>query len=173
MPSRGKHFRDNLDEQIGRMRETTERLHPERAADALPLAGRIGALAGLHRTFTERTFAGAAITHSEFQVLWLLRTTSPCSPTDLARHVQQTSAGMTRTLDRLERAGLVERRAHASDRRRVEVVVTRAGERVADDMQAVELAAFEEVLGDLDASERKALAARLDQLIERLYDAMP
>lgn len=173
MPSRGEHFRENLDEQIDRMRETTERLHPQRPADALPLVGRIGALAGLHKTFTERLFSGADITHSEFHVLWLLRSTGPCSPTDLARHVQQTTAGMTRTLDRLERAELVERRAHASDRRRVEVVVTTKGESVADEMQALELSAFEEVLDGLGAADRKELAGRLDRLIERLVDAMP
>lgn len=173
MPSAGKQFRENLDAQIDRMQETTRRLNPERPTAALPLAGRIGALAGLHKMFAERRFSGAAITHSEFLVLWMLRSTGPCSPTDLARHVQQTTAGMTRTLDRLERAGLVKRRAHESDRRRVEVVVTPAGESVADELQVIELAAYEDVLGDLDAGARKALSERLDQLIERLVDAMP
>lgn len=48
----------------------------------------------------------------------------PLSPTEVARCVQLTTAGMTEILDRLERAGHLRRDPHPSDRRKVVVSLT-------------------------------------------------
>jgi hypothetical protein len=80
---------------------------------------------------------------------------------------------MTKTIDRLERAGLVERRAHASDRRRVEVVLTAKGEEVTDRLLRAEISAHQEILADIGPAGRERLRDLLDQAIERLVDGMP
>lgn len=52
----------------------------------------------------------------------------PSSPGDLARHLGVSTAASTGVVDRLEKHGHVERRAHPSDRRRQEVHLTESGE---------------------------------------------
>lgn len=146
--------------------------NPDLELDLIPIFGRVGAVASLYRAYYERFLAGSGLTHTEYQVLGTLRGAGPRSPTQLAGSVRQTTAGMTKTLDRLARAGLVERRAHPSDRRRVEVVPTRSGGRLVDRLQRRELSAQQELLGTLGARDRARLAGLLDQIIEQLVDGM-
>lgn len=47
------------------------------------------------------------------------------SPTELARHTSLSSGATTAMIDRLERAGLVERRPHPKDRRGTTLVLTK------------------------------------------------
>ncbi len=139
-------------------------------ASPIQIFGRIGAVASLYRSFYERFLHDSELTHTEYQVLAILRGLGARSPTELARSVGQTTAGMTKTLDRLERADLVERRSHPSDRRRVEVVLTDEGARRAADLLARELEAQRSMLANVDAASRERLRALLDEMISRLFE---
>jgi DNA-binding MarR family transcriptional regulator len=139
----------------------------------VPLFGRIGAVAGLYRIFYERFLAAARLTHTEYQVLGIVRGIGPRSPSQLARSIRQTTAGMTKTLDRLERAGLIERRSHPSDRRSVEIVLTEPGAELAGRLMREELSAQRGMLGDMGREERERLIGSLDELIERIVDGLP
>ena len=66
------------------------------------------------------------LTHAGLVVLHLLQE-GPRSQTDLARLARVENQTISRTLERLQREGFVERRADASDRRRHVVTVTPAG----------------------------------------------
>jgi len=92
------------------------------------------------------------------------------SPTTLAQVGQLTSGGMTNRLDRLESAGLIVRHAHPDDRRAVLVSLTPAGEQLADDTFAVSLAAQQQLLAPLSATEADDLAATLKKLLIALGD---
>ena len=92
------------------------------------------------------------------------------SPTTLAQVGQLTSGGMTNRLDRLESAGLIAREAHPDDRRAVLVSLTPAGEKLADDAFAVSLAAQQQLLAPLSATEQAQLAATLKKLLIALDD---
>ena len=78
------------------------------------------------------------------------------------------SGGMTDRLDRLERAGLVERRADPNDRRGRQIALTAAGKRVIDDMIGRMVAKEEQMLSVLTQAEQKKLNALLKKLLTGL-----
>ena len=92
------------------------------------------------------------------------------SPTELADIVLRSSGGMTQILDRLERAGLVERSADPSDRRRVLVGLTGAGLRTAERANAEYAAERERLLGALTDEEVEQLDGAIHRLLEVLTD---
>ncbi|TIX40139.1 MAG: MarR family transcriptional regulator, partial [Mesorhizobium sp.] len=75
---------------------------------------------------------------------------------------------MTARLDRLERAGLIERAPHPSDRRGVVVRLTEKGLALTDEALAAHVANEHEILAGLTAPERETLASLLGKLIGSL-----
>lgn len=135
------------------------------------LFGQVAALANLLGGFYRRLLEDLDLTRSEQAVLGILRGGTADAPGDLARITQQTAAGMTRTVDRLEARGLVTRRAHARDRRKQRVVLTGPGGALAETMLRAEVAAQHDLLDGLDAKQREDLAAALETLLDRLAPA--
>ena len=95
----------------------------------------------LHRVANHLTdelvavYARHGLTEGEFDVLATLRRVGPPyerSPGDLAAHTLVTSGGMTKRVDRLERAGLVTRRVSDADARARVVALTDRGREVID-----------------------------------------
>ena len=106
----------------------------------------------------------------EFDVLNTLRRRGGeegTKPTDLARSALITSGAMTSRLDRLERAGLIERRPDPGDRRGVLVQLTEHGERLAEESLHAVLATDEEFLEPLSRRQRDSVATALKQLLLR------
>lgn len=69
-------------------------------------------------------------------------------PSEIARHLDISSASTTALLDRLERSGMVERISHPTDRRSILIAATPAAEAAV----ASTLEAFETRLHDLSAA---------------------
>jgi DNA-binding MarR family transcriptional regulator len=67
--------------------------------------------------------------HSVLTILWLAGPDHPQSPTQLSEIIIQTTSGMSKTLRRLERVGLVERIPDPSDGRGQLIRLTKAGSR--------------------------------------------
>lgn len=67
------------------------------------------------------------LTAGQLEVLELLQAHEPMKPSDLLPHLETTPAAITTLLDRMERAGLVERNRDDSDRRIVWVTMTELG----------------------------------------------
>src|SRR5204862_1827087 len=75
------------------------------------------------------------VNYAELAVLGTLRTSVPDhrrSPTELRGLIGQSSAGMTRILDKLETEGLLRREEIDGDRRRVDIVLTEKGGALAE-----------------------------------------
>jgi DNA-binding MarR family transcriptional regulator len=168
-PTPGR-FGERLAAELDEIEAGLRRSAPQLDASSLQIFGRIGTVATLYRSFYERFLRDTDLTHTEYQVLGILRGVGARSPTELARSVAQTTAGMTKTLDRLERGGLVERRSHASDRRRVEVVLTTRGSSRAEQLLEQELEAQRMMLANVDAAGRERLRGLLDEMISRLLE---
>jgi DNA-binding MarR family transcriptional regulator len=81
-------------------------------------------------------FAEAGLQPGEFDVLATLRRSGDpymLSPTRLYEAAMISSGGMTNRIDRLEQAGLVERRLDPNDRRGKLIALTATGRRVIDE----------------------------------------
>jgi DNA-binding MarR family transcriptional regulator len=85
----------------------------------------------------------------------------------LAEQVALTSGGVTRLLDRMVRAGYVERRQCPTDRRIVYAALTPAGRGKVEEAAAVHARDLEEVFASFAPHERRLL----DELLDRLRAA--
>ena len=121
----------------------------------------------------ERSVAEALAPHAmslgEFDILATLRREGPkggLTPGRLLGSVMLSSGGMTARLDKLENAGLVERRPDPTDRRGVVVGLTAKGRKAIDAAAAVRFAEAERSLPPLTAGELKALAGLLKKWLQ-------
>lgn len=93
---------------------------------------------------------------------------------DLARSVLLSASGITRLLDGLERAGLVEKGTCAGDARVTYAVLTEAGAAKHREVRTSHLADVEALFGSrFSAEERDSLSALLLRLLEPGEDALP
>jgi DNA-binding MarR family transcriptional regulator len=144
-------------------------------ATTVALFSRLSLLARQIDRFHNAVLRRFKITHAEYVVLVTLRVVGPpyrLSPTQLGRTLRQTSAGITNTVDRLERARLVARVTTPHDRRSLLVGLTAAGVTVAERLFGAEMAAQQAALAGMRAAERRRTVAVLRQL-NRLFDAAP
>jgi DNA-binding MarR family transcriptional regulator len=87
-----------------------------------------------------------------------------CTIEELRRILALSQPGTVRLVDRLQAAGLVERRA-GRDGRSLSLVPTAAGAGAAAEILDARLAAAADVLAPLDADERHALVPLLERLV--------
>jgi DNA-binding MarR family transcriptional regulator len=141
---------------------------------ALPMAvfGRLLDVAErVMRDHMNPLFAEAGLQPGEFDVLATLRRSGApymLSPTRLYEAAMISSGGMTNRLDRLERAGLVERRPDPNDRRGKLIALTQAGKRVIDETIGRHVANEERMLSALTPAEQEKLNMLLKKLIAGL-----
>jgi DNA-binding MarR family transcriptional regulator len=141
---------------------------------ALPMAvfGRLAdAAERVTRDHMDPLFAEAGLQRGEFDVLATLRRSGApymLSPTRLYETMMISSGGMTNRIDRLERAGLVERRPDPKDRRGKLIALTDAGLRVVDATIGRHVANEARMLSVLTRAEQKKLNALLRKLIAGL-----
>ncbi len=96
-----------------------------------------------------------------------MRRTGPTyqlTPSELAATTMVTSGAITKRLDRLERAGLIERSPDPTDRRGTLIGLTDAGRELIDSVTGPHLANEARLLESLTAEERDQLAALLRKL---------
>ncbi len=142
----------------------------------LPLVARIPLLAAYHDQAFRRLLRPYGISPTDYGVLGTLRALgldASTSPSQLVKFPVQTRVGMTRSLDRLENDGLVERSAHPNDRRRVSVELTALGAEVAEATYRAELELMRIALTGLSASDRRQLMSLIDRLIDNFSSSVP
>ncbi len=104
----------------------------------------------------------------EFDVLATLRRSGPpyaLTPTALYETTMMSSGGMTARIDRLEKAGLVERRRHPTDRRGTLVALSAKGRALIDKAYEAHVANEVALLAALSKAEQKQLDGVLAKLI--------
>ena len=100
--------------------------HSDQLAAALPMSMRVVARnMGLALDAAE-----LGVNLPQFGMLDFLLTNSEAVQTDLANHLHKDKSVILRQLDQLEQSGWVERQMDANDRRRKNLVVTKAGQEI-------------------------------------------
>jgi DNA-binding MarR family transcriptional regulator len=141
---------------------------------SLPMAvlGRLSdAAERVMRDHMNPLFADAGLQPGEFDVLATLRRSGKpymLSPTQLYEALMISSGGMTARLDRLERAGFIERQPDPGDRRGKLIALTAAGKRVIDETLSRHVANEQRILASLTQAEQERLNTLLKKLIAAL-----
>ena len=84
------------------------------------------------------------------------------SASELAQAAELNPGAMTRLLDRLESAGLLQRAAHPSDRRALCIVLTARGKAIWPELEACADRVRERALAELDDRQRTELVRMLE-----------
>jgi DNA-binding MarR family transcriptional regulator len=158
-----------FEELAGRWNE----VFPELDCSPLGIFSRMTLLAKQMDVFHSEVLTRFGITHAEYGVLGAMRIVGPphsLSPTQLRQSVRQTPAGITKTLGRLERAGLIIRYLASGDRRSLLVELTAAGIEMAERLFLAELAAQQARLKGLSYAQRRRLLAAL-RVLNRMLDS--
>jgi DNA-binding MarR family transcriptional regulator len=155
---------DEIDRIVGQWNSS----RPDLDVSATHVLQRITRLNLLQELSFARTFADHGLSWGEYLVLAALRRAGPpyrMNPTALYGSVILSSGGMTKRLDGLERAGLIERLPDPADRRGRLVALTDRGLELVDAAVVDHLANEERLLGALSASERRVLSDLLRKLL--------
>jgi DNA-binding MarR family transcriptional regulator len=135
--------------------------------------GRIFRLARIGGDRVEKAYGAYGIGRPEFDVLATLRRSGEpyqLSPGALAASMMLSTGGTTARLDRLEKAGMVERSPSPTDRRGVVVRLTPHGFDVIDRAVGAGLAEQERLLAHLPAEKRRQLDDLLREALHQPAD---
>lgn len=128
------------------------------------LIGRIGRLSTYLTAELEAVYRAFGLSTGEFDVLAALRRAGEPyerTPGELAERTMITSGGLTKRCDRLESAGLIERRVAESDRRGRVVALTPDGLDLIERAYEAHMRNEHRLIAALDPDDRGALAGGL------------
>ena len=111
-----------------------------------------------------------SLSWSAFVILFVLRIWGKQESRVLAAEAGVSGGTLTGVLDTLERKGLASRHPVKSDRRRVEVVLTNAGTRVANEVMPAINSVESRVTGGLDEDEKEMLARLLRKVLRSVEE---
>jgi len=147
---------DAMDRMIAQWR----RERPDLDLEAMAIFGRLGRLTAHLGAAIDRTFAARGLQRGEYDVLAALRRSGEpfsLTPSALSDTLMLSRAGMTNRLDRLESAGLINRRHNQQDRRSMHIDLTPAGLQLVDETTTAHVANETQLLAGLSADQRLSL----------------
>lgn len=122
-----------------------------------------------------RARAASSMSDNEIRIIQFLltaaRSENTVTPTTLSKHLGVTSASMTALLDRLERAGAIERVRHPSDRRSLVITATPLAERTVGAPVMAFQEATRQIASDLTEDEHAAVVRFLSNLTAAVNEA--
>jgi len=122
----------------------------------------------LSRDYLAPAYADIGLKTGEFDVLATLVRSGPpykLTPTELYRTTMMSSGGMTARVDKLEKAGLVERCPHPDDRRALTVCLTEKGLNLIKTKIPDYIDMQHDAVDGLSQSEQQQLSKLLEKLI--------
>src|SRR5437870_12087743 len=117
------------------------------------------------QAYAEKSISELEMCGSDFAVLEALLHKGPLPVNEIGKEVLLTSGSITVAVDRLETKGLVERRAHGTDRRARIVHLTKSGRKLITRVYADHAADMERLAASsLTRAERKTLISLLKKI---------
>jgi len=159
------------DDPIDRMLDQWRTERPDLDPAPMGVVARLLRAARLADRAVEEGLARHGLQPGWFDVLSALRRAGAphrLTPGRLAASVMLSTGGMTKRLDRMEQAGLIERRPDPDDRRGVLVGLTRHGRRTIDAVVEDHVENERRLLAGLSVAERE----RLERLLRKLDATM-
>jgi len=136
--------------------------HSDQLAAALPMSMRV-----LARNMGQAMDAAQLdINLPQFGMLDFLLTNSEAVQTDLANHLHKDKSVILRQLDQLEQNGWVERQMDANDRRRKNLVVTKAGQEIYRKAAKLRDKVFMQVLDGIPQKDVETMLKVLERMRE-------
>ena len=111
------------------------------------------------------------LSRAQWQVLAWLKRNEGISQTGLADMLEMSPMTLMRHVDKLEAAGLVERRAHPVDRRIYQLYLGRQGHPMLDRLWELGRQTRKEALGGVPRAEEEVLLRALSRMRQNLIDA--
>jgi DNA-binding MarR family transcriptional regulator len=117
----------------------------------------------MRRAFDERA-RGIGVTRPQWQVLTMLARHEGINQGGLADLLDVEPITLCRMIDRLQEAGMVERRADPADRRAWRLFLTERANGLLNELRPLALNLFDEAMTGLSAPERDALHEMLERV---------
>ena len=122
----------------------------------------------------ERVAASEGVTFQQYNVLRILRGAGEPLPTmEIGERLLQRTPGISRTLERLEKQGLIRRTRGLADGRQVLCALTPAGRRIVDRLDAPVDSLDNASMAVLDVAEQKQLIQVLQKVRDNLRGKLP
>ena len=163
------HAEDTVDA-IDRIEAAWRRERPDVDVSSVGIISRIWRIGRHLEHARKERLAGHGTDRVTLDVLAMLRRSGPpyqMTAGELTHHSLISSGGVSQRLEKLERAGLVTRKIHSDDRRRIDVQLTAAGVELIDSILADLMAHEAALLDGLDPSEQEDLRRILKRLLAR------
>jgi DNA-binding MarR family transcriptional regulator len=160
-----------MPDHVDQIVQAWRRERPELDVTALALLARLFRTAHLADAVLGRQLAAHGLQPGWFDLLAALRRAGEpyaLTPTQLMRTMMLSSGGMTKRLDRLAAAGLVERRPDPNDRRGILVRLTGRGKTTIDTLLPVHLSNEQRLLASLSPAQQHTLDELLRSLLTNL-----
>jgi DNA-binding MarR family transcriptional regulator len=160
-----------MPDHVDRIVEAWRRERPDLDMAALALVARLCRTAHLADAILGRQLAAHGLQPGWFDLLAALRRAGDpyaLTPTQLMRTMMLSSGGMTKRLDRLVDAGLVEREPDPNDRRGTLVRLTGRGKTTIDTLLPMHLTNEQRLLAPLGPAQRRTLDELLRLLLADL-----
>jgi MarR family transcriptional regulator, organic hydroperoxide resistance regulator len=125
------------------------------------------------RRVTKDVAGRFGLTGPQLAVVKMLEPVGKLSLSALSSKIRARNSTVTGIIDRMEREGLVERRRSDSDRRVINIVLTRKGRELAREIDIEPVQIFRRVLSELgqrDAHELRRILTRLARRVGELAD---
>ncbi len=155
---------------VDRITEQWKKELPRLPVRAMGLIARLGMLARVGEQRIEAELDRFGLKLGEFDVLSALRRSGApyeVTPTQLYRLLMLSSGAMTNRLDRLEQAGLVQRKDDPEDRRGYRVTLTAKGKQLIEKAIVAHVENEERMVSALTVAEQE----QLDGLLRKLLGA--
>ena len=124
------------------------------------------ALHAMRERVSER-FVTAGLTFQQWIVLMHIREGRAVTVAALCRENHHDSGAMTRLIDQLEKRELIERRRSAKDRRVVELLVTKEGQKLVESLKPLVIDTLNEALDGFTRAEVRDLEGYLRRIAQR------
>jgi DNA-binding MarR family transcriptional regulator len=159
---------------IDLIQEQWDREFPGLDASSIAVLGRLHRCDIKYQLLVSESLAEFDLSTAAFDVLASLRRSGPTyrrTAGELAQIGLITTGGLTQRIDRLEKAGLVERVKGPGDRRLVYIQLTAAGRALIDEVIQVHFSRQRKMLDGLTSTEQRQLARLLGRLEQSLEAA--